>query len=64
MNSQPETQHTEHPQGVPEHQHDVVSDPAHNDQLGQDWTDEGGAMPEGPATDQQKTSLKDEDSSQ
>ena len=29
---------------------DTVSDPAHNDQTGQNWTDEGGAMPGGPAT--------------
>lgn len=29
---------------------DVVSDPAHADQVGTDWTDEGGAAPEGPAT--------------
>lgn len=29
---------------------DVVSDPAHADHVGTDWTDEGGAAPEGPAT--------------
>ncbi|MGW6174264.1 hypothetical protein ACWF5H_12280 [Arthrobacter sp. NPDC055138] len=29
---------------------DTVSDPALNDQTGQDWTDEGGAMPGRPAT--------------
>lgn len=29
---------------------DHESDPAHNDELGQDWVDEGGATPEGPAT--------------
>ncbi|ALO67271.1 hypothetical protein AS189_13125 [Arthrobacter alpinus] len=29
---------------------DVVTDPALNDNLGQDWTDEGGATPSGPAT--------------
>lgn len=29
---------------------DVVSDPALDDQTGSDWTDEGGAAPEGPAT--------------
>lgn len=28
---------------------DVDSDPALNDDLGQDWTDEGGALPSGPA---------------
>lgn len=29
---------------------DVTSDPALNDELGQDWADEGGATPRGPAT--------------
>ncbi|MGP9501124.1 hypothetical protein ACT3TS_02785 [Specibacter sp. AOP5-B1-6] len=29
---------------------DVESDPALNDDLGQDWADEGGATPNGPAT--------------
>ncbi|MET1153935.1 hypothetical protein [Arthrobacter sp.] len=29
---------------------DTVSDPALNDQTGQNWTGEGGAMPSGPAT--------------
>jgi hypothetical protein len=29
---------------------DVVSDPALDDTTGSDWTDEGGAAPEGPAT--------------
>lgn len=29
---------------------DVVTDPALNDHLGQDWSDEGGATPSGPAT--------------
>ncbi|MHA7175983.1 hypothetical protein ACX80D_04955 [Arthrobacter sp. Sr24] len=29
---------------------DVESDPALNDGLGQDWADEGGATPKGPAT--------------
>lgn len=29
---------------------DVESDPALNDGLGQDWADEGGATPQGPAT--------------
>lgn len=28
-----------------------VSDPALTDELGSDWTDEGGATPHGPATD-------------
>lgn len=30
---------------------DHVSDPAHSDELGHDWTDEGGATPSGPATE-------------
>ena len=30
---------------------DHVSDPALNDELGHDWTDEGGATPSGPATE-------------
>jgi len=30
---------------------DVVSDPARNDQTGNDWSTEGGATPSGPATD-------------
>lgn len=29
---------------------DVESDPALNDAVGQDWADEGGALPSGPAT--------------
>jgi hypothetical protein len=29
---------------------DVVSDPAKDDTEGQDWSDEGGATPSGPAT--------------
>lgn len=29
---------------------DVVTDPALNSTMGQDWTDEGGATPSGPAT--------------
>lgn len=29
---------------------DVESDPALSDEVGQDWTDEGGATAEGPAT--------------
>ena len=29
---------------------DIVSDPALDDTTGSDWTDEGGAAPEGPAT--------------
>lgn len=28
---------------------DVDSDPALNDEVGQDWADEGGALPSGPA---------------
>ncbi|MBO1902406.1 hypothetical protein J4H92_10650 [Leucobacter weissii] len=29
---------------------DVTSDPAHDDRLGSDWVDEGGATADGPAT--------------
>lgn len=30
---------------------DTVSDPALDDDQGSDWSDEGGATPQGPATD-------------
>lgn len=30
---------------------DVTSDPARDDQVGSDWVGEGGATPQGPATD-------------
>lgn len=30
---------------------DTISDPALNDEVGQDWTDEGGATPSGAALD-------------
>lgn len=35
---------------VPTVTSDVVSDPARDDTTGSDWADEGGAVPEGPAT--------------
>lgn len=35
---------------VPTNKSDVVSDPALDDTTGSDWTGEGGAAPEGPAT--------------
>lgn len=35
---------------VPTIKSDVVSDPALDDTTGSDWTDEGGAAPEGPPT--------------
>jgi hypothetical protein len=35
---------------VPETEADVLSDPAHRDTLGNDWSDEGGATPGGAAT--------------
>lgn len=41
-----ETPNSDHPR-----RSDVISDPALNDQVGQDWTDEGGATPSGAATD-------------
>ena len=31
---------------------DTVSDPAKGADTGDSWTDEGGAMPQGPATDE------------
>lgn len=34
----------------PESARDVESDPALDDRLGSDWSDEGGAAPTGPAT--------------
>ncbi|MEV8182823.1 hypothetical protein [Specibacter sp. NPDC078692] len=41
----------EGPQTVPTTvSQDVESDPALNDGPGQDWADEGGATPQGPAT--------------
>ncbi len=33
---------------------DVMSDPAKDDTVGQDWSDEGGATPSGPATNDQE----------
>ncbi|WP_287930103.1 hypothetical protein [Arthrobacter sp.] len=36
------------PHGI-DHEPDVESDPALNDDLGQDWSDEGGALPSGPS---------------
>ena len=33
---------------------DVVSDPAKDDTEGQDWSDEGGATPAGPSTNDEK----------
>ena len=33
---------------------DVVSDPAKGDTEGQDWSDEGGATPAGPSTNDDK----------
>lgn len=36
---------------TPTHRDDVSSDPRHDDSEGSDWTDEGGATPQGPATD-------------
>lgn len=34
----------------PESARDVESDPALDDRVGSDWSDEGGAAPTGPAT--------------
>ncbi|MFJ4169791.1 hypothetical protein ACIPY3_09785 [Paenarthrobacter sp. NPDC089714] len=41
---------TGEPATVPTVKGDVVSDPALDDTTGSDWTGEGGAAPEGPAT--------------
>lgn len=41
---------------------DVVSDPGHSDEVGADWSDEGGATPTGPAT-QSREEASDEDAS-
>lgn len=41
---------------------DTVSDPANDDEVGSDWSGEGGATPEGPATDEDADdSSSDED---
>lgn len=40
--------------GAEHGKHDVVSDPARNDQMGGDWSTEGGATPVGPATHTEK----------
>ena len=45
-----ETRHTEAGPHEESEKKDVVSDPARADQLGADWTDEGGATGGGPAT--------------
>ncbi|XAS67711.1 hypothetical protein V3C33_20240 [Micrococcaceae bacterium Sec5.7] len=42
--------HSTHPETVNLGTTDVRSDPALNDQQGQDWSDEGGATPAGAAT--------------
>lgn len=41
---------SENQQAVHGDPRDHESDPAHNIEDGNDWTDEGGAAPEGPAT--------------
>lgn len=33
------------------HRRDEVSDPGLDEETGSDWSDEGGALPEGPATE-------------
>ncbi|MFD1212050.1 hypothetical protein ACFQ36_08355 [Arthrobacter sp. GCM10027362] len=40
---------------VPETEPDVLSDPARTDELGNDWSDEGGATSAGPATNTDPT---------
>ncbi|MGH3652214.1 hypothetical protein [Glutamicibacter sp.] len=46
MTIHPDVRSRRGPGAVP----DIVSDPALSDQIGYDWTDEGGATPLGPAT--------------
>jgi hypothetical protein len=43
------TQDSNKPQAE-KHDDDVVSDPALSDEQGHEWSDEGGATEEGPAT--------------
>lgn len=50
-----ETVQTASDKGHLEAHADVVSDPALADQIGTDWTDEGGATPEGPASTSNST---------
>lgn len=45
-----ETVRTAHSPDDADAAEDVVSDPALADQVGADWTDEGGATPAGPST--------------
>lgn len=47
-----ETAHTAHSSDAEnvETEPDVITDPAHSDALGADWSDEGGATTGGPAT--------------
>lgn len=42
------------------HDDDVVSDPARTDEQGQEWADEGGATPEGPATSDEGSAASDD----
>lgn len=44
------SQHSDAKPTAPTIKSDVVSDPAMDDTTGSDWTGEGGAAPEGPAT--------------
>lgn len=37
---------------TPDTEPDTTSDPALDDEQGKDWTSEGGATPQGPATDE------------
>ena len=50
MNDDNEVQTTLVATGGQDQAPDVVSDPAKDDTEGQDWSDEGGATPTGPST--------------
>ncbi|MEO9322366.1 hypothetical protein ABFT23_02690 [Nocardioides sp. C4-1] len=44
------TEQQRHDDVTPETDQDAESDPALDDTTGNDWADEGGATPDGPAT--------------
>lgn len=45
------------------HPEDHSSDPAHNDEEGSDWADEGGALQDGPASPSAFSHAHEDDSS-
>lgn len=46
-----DTVRTGHGSDEADAENDVITDPALDDRVGSDWSDEGGATPTGPATD-------------